>query len=58
LLRFIVSHTMAGRNLGETTVAWLERLLLSGAKEYEINAVREILAAERLPGFFSPCSLL
>jgi hypothetical protein len=49
LLRFIVSHTMAGRNLGETTVAWLERLLLSGAKEYEINAVREILAAERLP---------
>jgi hypothetical protein len=40
---------MAGRNLGETTVAWLERLLLSGAKEYEINAVREILAAERLP---------
>ena len=38
---------MAGRNLGETTVAWLERLISSGASDAKINGVRDILAAER-----------
>ena len=42
---------MAGRNLGETTVAWLERLISSGASDSQINGVRDILAAER-PGKF------
>jgi hypothetical protein len=38
---------MAGRNLGETTVAWLERLISSGASDAQINGVSNILAAER-----------
>ena len=38
---------MAGRNLGETTVAWLERLISSGASDAQINGVSNILVAER-----------
>ena len=42
---------MAGRNLGETTIAWLERLISSGASDAQINGVSNILASER-PGKF------
>ena len=44
---------MAARNLGETTVAWLERLISSGASDAQINGVSNILAAERAGKFLS-----